>query len=79
MLVSDAAYASLAPGTPFVAPAHPGNLTIPAGATQYQIVHAKAQYKEDIRVFRNFSLMQRTLIQKIVSAVDTKYLSALPE
>ena len=62
MLVSDASYAVLTPGTPFISPVHPGSLTPIAGVTQFQIALQKSQHEESIRIFRDYSLMQRALI-----------------
>ena len=77
ILLSDAAYSILDPGTPFIAPVHPRTLTIIPGATQYQIDLAKTQYNEATRVFREYSLMKRALIQQVVTLINKKYLSSM--
>ena len=63
MLVSAVAYAALAPGTPFIAPIHPGQMPALPGGTQYQIALLKSQHDESIRVYAEYILMQRALIQ----------------
>ena len=45
--------------------------------TQFQITQAKSEHDEDLRVFREYTLMQRALIQQVLQAIDGKYLSAL--
>ena len=57
MLVSALSYASLAPGTPFVAPVSTGILQVPSNATQYQIALARNQHDEELRVFREYTLI----------------------
>ena len=63
ILVSAMTYATLAPGTPFVIPVHPGPLHLPPGLTQYQIALEKNQHEEALRVSHEYQLMQRALIQ----------------
>ena len=77
MLVSAVAYEALAPGTPFIAPVHPGQMPALPGGTQYQIALMKTQHEEAIRVYTEYILMQRALIQQVVLAIEAKYLSAL--
>ena len=77
MLVSAVAYASLAPGTPFIAPVHPGGLPPLPNGTQYQIAQLKSQHDESKRVYEEYILMQRALIAQVISVLDAKYLSAL--
>ena len=77
MLVSALSYASLAPGTPFVAPVSPGVLQVPPNATQYQIALARNQHDEELRVFREYTLIQRAFISQLVKSIDEIYLLAL--
>eukprot|EP00957_Ditylum_brightwellii_P075083 5704905-Ditylum_brightwellii.AAC.1 len=51
-LVCDAStYASIPGTTSYVCPAHPGPLTLPVMATQFQIAHACEQHQESLCVF----------------------------
>lgn len=77
MLISAVSYHILAPGTPFIAPTHPGPLAVVPGATQYQIALAKSQHEETMRVFRDYCLMQRALIQQLITAIEPKYLASM--
>ena len=77
MLISATSYHILAPGTPFIAPTHPGPLAVVPGATQYQIALAKSQHEETMRVFRDYCLMQRALIQQLITAIEPKYLASM--
>lgn len=77
MLVSAVAYASLAPGTPFTAPVHPGALPPLPNGTQYQITQLKSQHDESKRVYEEYILMQWALIAQVISVLEAKYLSAL--
>ena len=62
ILVSAVAYTALAPGTPIIAPVHPGQIPALPGGTQYQIALLKSQHDESIRVYTEYILMQRALI-----------------
>ena len=77
MLVSNVSYATLAPRTPFIVPVHPGVLQVPPNSTQYQIALAKSQHDESVRVYREYTLMQRALISQLVSSIDEIYLSGM--
>eukprot|EP00957_Ditylum_brightwellii_P009790 738395-Ditylum_brightwellii.AAC.1 len=55
----------------------PGPMVLPVGATQYQIAQASDHHKEELRLFREVSNKERTLIQQIVKALDSKYLMAI--
>ena len=77
ILVSVVSYASLAPVTPFVIPVNPGALPIVPGQTQFQIALAKSQHDKNLRLYNEYTLMQRALIQQVVSVIDEKYISAL--
>ena len=65
MLVSTIAYDALALGSPFRVPVHPRILMVIPGATRFQISLAKTQYDEALRIFQEYTLMQRALIQLI--------------
>ena len=77
MLVSDVSCQILVPDTPLIAPVHSGPLTTVPDATQYQIALVKSLHDKATRVFRDYALMQRALIQQLVMAIDNKYLSSM--
>ena len=55
-------YATLAPMTPFIIPVHLGTLNVPMGSTQY---------------FSEYQLVQCALIQQVLEAIDSKYLTRM--
>ena len=77
MLVSPPKYATVAPGTPFVAPAMPGALVINPTDTQYQIAITKTLYETALREHQTYILMQRALISLIQKCIDPKYTNAV--
>ena len=63
---------------PYICPENPGRLVLAeAGLTQYQIAQAREEHDESTRLIREVNGVERTLIQKIVSTVEPKYLRAL--
>ena len=70
-------YATLAPDTPFIVPLYPGILIIEVGATQYEISLAKTQHDEASRIFSEYNLIMRALIQQVLEAIGPKYLTRL--
>ena len=77
MLLSDPIYATLAPGTPFVIPLHPGVLVVAQGATQYEIALATTTHDEALRIFSEYNLVMRACIQQVLAAISPKYLTRL--
>ena len=77
IILSAPTYATLAPNTPFVNPTHPGALAYVPGATQYEIAAAKTLHEEAIETYHAYELVQRALVQQVLEAIDTKYLSNL--
>ena len=61
---------NLLPNAAFVRPLHPGRLTIPNGTTAAMSVVIKDQYNEQIRLFREFNVVEKALISQIVSATN---------
>ncbi len=72
MLLSDANYATIAPGTPFVPPANPG--VYPIGVTEANCVRMEAEHKEQIKVFETFTEVEMGLKDLILKAIDKDYL-----
>ncbi len=72
MLLSDANYATIAPGTPFVPPANPG--IYPIGVTAAKCAQMEAEHKEKIKVFKTFTGVGMGLTDLILKAIDKDYL-----
>ena len=77
VILSGPTYATLAPMTPFVIPVHPGPLRVVHGATQYEIALAKTMHEESTQTFQTYQLVQRALVQQVLEAIETKYLSSI--
>ena len=52
-------------------------LILPQNRTQYQITQAKEQYYNKLRMFNEVNTVEKILIQQIVDAIDSKYLTSL--
>ena len=77
-LVMDVLAYALIPGTrPYVRPVHPGALTIPNNATQYQIAQQRDAHAEATRLFREANAVERVLVQQIVAAIEPQFLKAI--
>jgi hypothetical protein len=72
MLLSNADYATIAPGTPFVPPANPG--VYPIGVTAANCARMEAEHKEQIKVFETFTGVGMGLRKPILKAIDEDYL-----
>ena len=70
-------YARINPNSVFTRPAHPRPLVQVTNATQLHISKAVSLHKENIGQFNLFCLFERTSIQKINAAVDSKFLADL--
>ena len=70
-------YAMVPNSTPYHRPNAPQPLQVQAGATQYQIQQARDVHAEAVRLFKEVLAVQRTLVQKIVTALDPKFIKAL--
>ena len=67
MLLSNANYATIAPGTPFVPPANPGVYLI--GVTAANCARMEAEHKEQIKVFETFTGAGMGLKDLILKAI----------
>ena len=76
LVLSPGQYAMLT-NVPFDRPNHPGQLVIPANATQHMARTMTEHHKEELRVFKEVTGVDATLKQFIVSAVEAPYLHAL--
>ena len=77
LLLSREQYEVLAPGTPFVTPAHPGQLVVPP----FQLPHLTHQiistHSEQVRLYNECYHVGQALRKQVVTALDDSYLSAL--
>jgi hypothetical protein len=72
MLLSNADYATIVPGTPFVPPANPG--VYPIGVTAANCVRMEAEHKEQIKVFETCTGVGMEKKDLILKAIDKDYL-----
>jgi hypothetical protein len=72
MLLSDVDYATMAPGTPFVAPLNPGVYSF--GVTAGTRSRMEAKHKEKIKQFHTFVRVRMGLKDLILKAIDEDYL-----
>eukprot|EP00957_Ditylum_brightwellii_P090423 6886047-Ditylum_brightwellii.AAC.2 len=68
---------ALIPGTSIYNRPPQLTLVLPAGGIQFQITHAKEQYYDDLNLFNKCNCIKKILIQQIVDAVDSKYLTSI--
>ena len=68
----DAEYTLVSP-TAYIRPAHPGAV-IPTGATQIQNTNLRAQYNEDLRLFREATAVEEALTKQLSDALPPHYL-----
>ncbi len=72
MLLSNVDYATMAPGTPFVAPLNPG--VYPIGVTAANCLQLEAKHKEQINQFHTFAGVRMGLKDLILKKIDKDYL-----
>ena len=72
MLLADADYATMAPGTPFVPPVNPG--VYPAGVTAASRSRMEAEHKEQVKQFHTFVGVGMGLKDLLLKAIDEDYL-----
>jgi hypothetical protein len=72
MLLSYADYATMAPGTPFVAPVNPG--VYPVGVTAATRSRMETKCKEQVKQFHTFVGVGMGLKEQILKAIDEDYL-----
>jgi hypothetical protein len=72
IMLSDVDYATMAPGTPFVAPLNPS--VYPIGVTAANCLQMEAKHKEQINQFHTFAGVGMGLKDLILKAIDEDYL-----
>ena len=73
LLLSPQMYALIS-NVPYVRPAHPGPLIIPANATRHVASLQERTWKEELRVFHEVRGVEQALISQIVTAAEESYL-----
>ena len=77
MVLTAAEYAVVVPAHQFVAQAHPGNLTIPAGTTAIQARVQESNYNNRMKLYEQCVAMEKALKQQIVKAIHEDWLEPL--
>ena len=77
IILSGSMHATLVPMTPFIILTHPGDLRVPMGSTQSQVVLAKTIHDEATQTFQSYQLIQRALVQQVLETIEIKYLSSI--
>ncbi len=72
MLLSNIDYATMAPGSPFVAPVNPG--VYPVGVTAATWSRMEAEHKEQVNQFHTFVGVGMGLKDLVLKAIDKDYL-----
>ena len=73
-VLSPITYAALMPLTPFAIPTHPGPLNLMDGATRYVIYNTQTVYGEHLHTIQQYQLVQKSLIQKVLEAIEAKFI-----
>ena len=63
--------------TPYICPAYPGPLKIPALTVQHAETHMREDHKALIRVFREVVDLQKAVIKQIMKAMHLVYIKTL--
>ena len=74
LLLTDAQYALIYPTT-FVYPTFPGPLIIPYGTTSHVNSNMPIAHTKEVRMFREVTGVEQSLVQKIVGTVEEAYLA----
>ena len=68
---------NLISNVPFIRPNHPGPLVIPPGTAQHAAATMREIHAEQMCVFKEVNAVDQALIQQIIQAVESDFLSAL--
>ena len=72
LVLTDIEYALVSP-IPYLRPTHPGAVC-PVGTTQIQNTNLRAQYNEELRLFREANAVESALLQQLTDALPPHYL-----
>jgi regulator of replication initiation timing len=80
LILTDAAYSTIAPLQPFIVPANPGPLPlIPAGATAAQISQAEREHRANVNEFHTCRNVHDALKHQLLQSVDEMYYRAVKQ
>ena len=77
MILTPAEYYHITPTDPFTWPPNPGILVPNPVRTAAQIASAENNHRFNKKIYLETLLLERTFIQQIIEAIDTKYIAAL--
>ena len=77
MVLTPAEYCRILPNDPFTRPPNPGVLVPNLNGTVAQIASAENNHRLTKKLYVETLLLERTFIQQIIKATNTKYLAAL--
>ena len=77
LLLSQQQYNVIAPGTPFVRPAHPGPLVIPPFQLPHVTQEAQSRHAEGVRLYNECYNVEQALRKQIVAAIQDSFLASL--
>lgn len=78
LVMSNNLYTSLPNAEEYIKPVNPGPFRVSSpDATEAQIAQEKADWEEQVRLWREVDGVERALVQQLVAAVEPKYLKAL--
>ena len=77
MILTPTEYHRIAPADPFTRPPNPGALVPNPAGTATQIASAEDTHRTAKKLYLETLLLERTIIQQIIEAVENKYLAAL--
>ena len=78
LALNDIEYDLIALGTPYICPDHPG-ATPNIGATQYETLRIREEQKDEIRLFREVTDVEKAVVKQSVEAIEPKYMKTLRE
>ena len=61
----------------YVRPAHPGALAIYTGTLQHEAKRLQKEHRENIRLFRESTDVEKSLIKQLVATIEAKYIENL--
>ena len=77
LVLSPQQYAIIAPGTPFIHPAHPGPLNIPPYQLPHVTQQAQSHHAEQVRLYNECYNVKQALHKQIIAAIQDSYIAAL--
>ena len=78
MALNDIKYDVIAPETPYIRPGYPG-ATPNVGTTQHETLRLGEKWRDEIRLFREVTDVEKAVVKQIVEAIEPKYMKTLRE